>query len=741
MNSQGATGFNTWENPAAARLVGLACLAALVFACFGSVLCRDQQFAFRDAAYFYYPLYFRVQEQWQSGHLPLWEPGENGGTSLLGSPMAAVLYPGKIVFALLPYAWAVRIYTVMHVVLAFGAMFALVRSWEVSITGAHIASLSYAFGGILLSDCSNIIFLVGAAWAPLGFRFADRWLRLGRRAALVGFALVLAMQILGGDPEATFITVLCAFGYAISLASVRSSLPGRTWLWGIGLIFVAAGWALIGPSLTTAVQRWGVRTAQGFLAAAWAFGILAYAATRSRMQRGRLTAKLAGIGVSCLLATGMAAIQIFPVMDQIANSVRWTGSGPTLLYDSSLLPYRVFEFIWPNIFGRFWAGNRYWMTLLPPSGAHRPWPLSLYLGALPLVLAAGAGGFRKSAPWQGWMTTVALLTFWASLGDFAGPARWLGGELNPAAGNDSFYGLLTMILPLLRLFRLPFKLLVFTNLAISALAGIGWDRIVAGENRQRVTVITTALLIPSALLLAMTATLRQPLADKMAASSDAINMVFGPLDATGAVTDLLWALGHGLAALLLALIVTRWAPRYPARAAFVTICGLAVDLALANASLVITIPQADFDRPSEVAEAIERAERQDPSAQPFRIHRQAAWVPTGWSTVSSQQRLRELVGWEIDTLQPGFGCIHGLSYVLTNESETGRADYVQFFQPAPRKVTGRSAAMLGVQPGQQVLLHPRGAFDLWGARYFIVPSYPGRLDQPQPKLRGLPRSD
>ena len=88
--------------------------------------------------------------------------------------------------------------------------------------------------------------------------------------------------------------------------------------------------------------------------------------------------------------------------------------------------------------------------------------------------------------------------------------------------------------------------------------------------------------------------------------------------------------------------------------------------------LVLTIPQADFDRLPEIAGAIREAERRDPSPQPFRIHRLAAWVPIGWSTTSSPQRLCELIDWEIDTLYPGFGLIHDFSYVLTDESETGR---------------------------------------------------------------------
>src|SRR5947209_11483666 len=96
------------------------CLLALTLACFGPVLFRDRQFALRDAGEFYYPLYQRVQQEWNAGRWPLWEPEENGGVPLLGNPSAAVLYPGKIAF-LLPYAWGARLYVITHVVLAFAA--------------------------------------------------------------------------------------------------------------------------------------------------------------------------------------------------------------------------------------------------------------------------------------------------------------------------------------------------------------------------------------------------------------------------------------------------------------------------------------------------------------------------------------------------------------------------------------------------------------------------------------------
>src|SRR5208337_726370 len=110
--------------------------------------------------------------------------------------------------------------------------------------------------------------------------------------------------------------------------------------------------------------------------------------------------------------------------------------------------------------------------------------------------------------------------------------------------------------------------------------------------------------------------------------------------------------------------------RYPAQAGLAALCLVTIDLTLANAGLVITIPQTDFEQTPEVVQAIRAAERANPSPGPFRIHRLASWVPIGWSEAGSTQRLRDLVDWEIDTLQPRFGVVHGMSYLLSDESET-----------------------------------------------------------------------
>src|SRR5215213_10660894 len=126
-------------------LVIAACLLGAVLSCYGAALFRGGQFGYRDAAHFYYPLYQRVQEEWNEHRWPLWEPEENAGMPLLGNPTAAVLYPGKLIYAALPYAWGARVYVVAHTLLAFAGMLALMRRWGTSATGSALSALAYAF--------------------------------------------------------------------------------------------------------------------------------------------------------------------------------------------------------------------------------------------------------------------------------------------------------------------------------------------------------------------------------------------------------------------------------------------------------------------------------------------------------------------------------------------------------------------------------------------------------------------
>jgi len=443
--------------------VGLGCGLALLLFFYRSVLFQGEQFAFRDAAHYYYPLYQKVQTEWEAGRIPLWDPSENAGMPLLGNPTAAVLYPGKLIYTALPYAWAARIYAVAHSILAFAGMIALMRSWGTSRVGSTIAALAYTFGGPVVFQYCNIIFLVGAAWCPWGLLAVDQWLRAGRSRALPGLAVVLAMQVLGGDPESAYLIGLCAVGYASGLAWVdrfgpwraraRKWVPlvvlglaawvGFTWFlavwmpgfrpepgekpWGplwrwiqSGIVprlrvAVFEGGPVSGVPLTTLVHR-GVMVLWGIVAV-W----LVVRWWRAGSNRSTFVPRLMGLMASAILAGALSAAQMVPVIEFTGLTGRASAEGAHDMYPFSLEPYRLVELIWPGIYGRRFGDPVTWSDLLMSTISHRIWVPSLYLGAATLLLSLVAAGFRNGPPWRAWLTGIALVGLIGSLGEFASP--------------------------------------------------------------------------------------------------------------------------------------------------------------------------------------------------------------------------------------------------------------------------------------------------------------------------------
>src|SRR5262249_38857460 len=134
----------------------------------------------------------------------------------------------------------------------------------VSWVGSAISGLAYAFGAPILFQYCNIIFLVGAAWLPLGVRAVDRWVRLGRRWGLLELAVVLAMQTLGGDPQSAYLLGLSALGYAAGLAWSRAREGAADSDHGVNSDLRPArafgGWVVWGPILLVALASWVVGT-------------------------------------------------------------------------------------------------------------------------------------------------------------------------------------------------------------------------------------------------------------------------------------------------------------------------------------------------------------------------------------------------------------------------------------------------------------------------------------------------
>lgn len=768
-----------WARPGCTIAITALPMAVMVLVCFGPALFRDRQFGYRDAGHHYYPLHERVQREWSAGRWPLWQTEENAGMPLLGDPTAAVLYPGKLLFALLPYPLAARLYIVGHVILAWAAMLLLVRSWGLGPPAASIAAISYAFGAPILFQTCNVIFLVGAAWLPLGVRAVDRWVRLARGWALLELAIVLAMQALGGDPETAYLLGASAAGYAIGLARLGPGVVGRddsgprhsAWRavrWAVILIAAAVAWFAATVALGIWLPGLRPRAPAGqprplawmaamplLVAAGWAAWALTGLVRWNRSgRRSPLVTALAGLGLSAVLAFAVAAAQLLPVLEYTRLTQRAdAGESSHDVYPFSLEPFRLVELIWPDVFGTTFGAQSAWSGALPLPGT-RPlvWVPSLYLGVLTLCLALGALSARGGPPWRIWLAAMALIGLAGGMGQYTSPiwatravatvqggpaARTLLrqlGSLDPPEpgtiradgrlrdGDGGFYWWMTQLLPGFRQFRFPSKLLVFTALAVCALAGIGWEAMAAGCRRVTMGVLTT--LVALSLVLLATAGWKRP---AILAAFRAVNLdtIFGPFDPAAGFAAIVGAFLQTTALLGAGMLAIALAKSRPVLAGAIVTAAVTADLALANAHYVVTIPQAILGGPSEALAVIQAAEDRDPSPGPFRVHRMPVWIPPGWKTLPSPDRPAGVMAWELDTLQSKFGINRGIAYTYSlgvGELAAYTAFFRGFFCPIRDPEAARRMELPLDRP---IVYFPRRSFDLWNTRYFIVPIHPG----------------
>ncbi len=770
----------------------MACLA-LVIIIFGSVLFTNQQFSFRDAGHYYYPLYKLVQREWNEGRWPLWEPEENSGMPLMGNPTAAVLYPGKIVYGLFPYPIAAKLYIVGHTIIAFMTMTLVLRGWGLSRVATTIGAISYAFGAPILFQYCNIIFLVGAAWLPLGFHGVDRWLRLGNRWGLLELAVALTLQTLGGDPQASYLLGIFAGAYALQLywfghgqgeIPIRDDLvrtrketekPGLSRLWPFAFLGVIA-WVIITLVLARILPQFrgkgpptpplpGMRWVPYLVVLGW-IGLftLWWYRTRDGARRRLLITMMSGLIGSAALAAGLTAAQLLPVAEFTSLTSRAAEGGPHDIYPFSLEPIMLAQFVWPNIFGLHFPVNSFWIEAFEmPAFRRTVWVPSLYIGGISFILALSVFGFRNGPAWRGWMSGILIFSILGSLGLFTSPiwmTRAIDIYLNPSASKDKssgeskaarkdsdallgigpldsqnvnpiradgylrdgdggFYWALSTFLPGFRQFRYPSKLLTFACFALSALAGLGWDRLLRGD-RQRIRRLALGLFSLSAVLLFITLVARQPIL-KLFATSLGFSQ-WGPFEPKNGYRALLGSLTQTVVLLAAWFGIHRLIDKKPGWAGILAVILVSADLAVANSRLILSSRQELYDGVPETLRIIREAEAKDPSNAPFRIHRMPIWSPPSWHNTPSSNRGEEYTKWERDTIQPKYGITENVEYTQTM-GVTELYDYEWFFAPFGRKARPEIAKILNVDVGADVVYFPRRAFDMWNTRYFIVPKF------------------
>ena len=384
----------------------------------------------------------------QQGEFPLWMPFENTGYPLLADGTSSLLYPGKAIFWLRWMSFPARYgwYLALHVLLAAGGSYSLARTLGANRWGATLAAISYAFGGSVLFQVCNVIYLISAAWLPWALRCV--WKMNQPTATVVttvGASVCCSMMIFGGDPQMVY---------------------------HVGLI----------AAVTTMI----------------------YAGKHFRAGRADSMRRAGQLVLLIIMTTVLSAAQLLPTMEWASYSDRANTDVPMNVYDGdfsamvnlpdrppvsdiyqfSQEPWSIVGLLFPNVFGLDAPVNTRWTAALP--GAERIWVPSNYFGCLVFLLAlSGVTFYTGNRKGQGraaraWLTWIMAWFCAASFGWYG--VSWLMTECGwrfPQTEEGIFhqpvgglYWLMVTLLPKYCLFRYPAKLMVVGCLALSVLAGV-----------------------------------------------------------------------------------------------------------------------------------------------------------------------------------------------------------------------------------------------------------------------------
>ncbi len=211
-------------------------LALLLIASFPAVVTGTKSFFFRDFGTVAYPTVCYQRTAFWRGELPLWNPLSHCGVPFLAQWNTLVLYPGALIYLLLPLPWSLNLFCLAHLWLAGFGMFRLARRWTANHLAAGVAGVAFAFSGIVLASHIYPNYLVALGWMPWVVLTAEAACRLGGRHVVLA-ALVGAMQMLSGAPELILETWLVVAGLLVVELALRRTQPWRP----LGRLLAVAG--------------------------------------------------------------------------------------------------------------------------------------------------------------------------------------------------------------------------------------------------------------------------------------------------------------------------------------------------------------------------------------------------------------------------------------------------------------------------------------------------------------------
>jgi hypothetical protein len=203
----------------------LALLALLVVVLYADILFAGRGFYLLDVISYHVPMKWIVRDVLLHGELPLWNRYYSAGQPLAANPAYEVFYPPQWLVLLPGFYFGFQLHVLVHFAIAGWGMFLLLRALGARAVAATFGAAVFIVSGPYLSLATKLPLLFSLSWMPLALYCARRAILDRTRRNVAVAALVLAMQLIIGEPTMAMQTWLLIGGYA--LWARRSQLAAR----------------------------------------------------------------------------------------------------------------------------------------------------------------------------------------------------------------------------------------------------------------------------------------------------------------------------------------------------------------------------------------------------------------------------------------------------------------------------------------------------------------------------------
>ncbi len=284
-------------------VAALALLFAVPTILLADLLFLGSHLYFGDLTPFYYPINQILRSILLAGELPSWNPFWSAGQPFAANPEFHVFYPPRWLILLPDFQQGFRLHILIHIYIAIGAAYFLLRDLHLRIPAACFGALTFGLGGFYLSYLKMPSFYFPVVWIPLIFALGRRLILRPKASTFAAAALVWGLQLLAGEP--------------------------------------------------TTILQTGVLLGCYALYEAWHFH-------RERLRRAfRNLSFIAALSVSAFL---VGAVQMIPAADHVGETVRARGLEWDMVSTWSMPWIRPLEIVFPDILGEVylhWYHNFY----------------------------------------------------------------------------------------------------------------------------------------------------------------------------------------------------------------------------------------------------------------------------------------------------------------------------------------------------------------------------------------------